>query len=284
MSSHIGALSQPDPGLRVLEVALAMLLGFCALILRGSRWPSFPSLPRPARADPLSVDWSSVRLHRPNIPEAVWVVLGGVMAALFIGGPAAFPAGLMGAVGTYVWLSRQRAKAALREKARLAAQVPPLADLFAAGLAAGLQPAHAAVTVARAFGDGNGKPRKDASEQLDRSKVTGIDLLACRFHDAATAVLAGADPQAAWSALALDEATAPLAAAVIRADRTGAPAAATVGRAARQLREAAADALSAEVRTVGVRATAPLTLCFLPAFVCLGVVPTALGLLPRLRG
>ena len=97
-------------------------------------------------------------------------MLGGVSAALFIGGPAAFPAGLMGAVGTYVWLSRQRAKAALREKARLAAQVPPLADLFAAGLAAGLQPAHAAVTVARAFGDGSGKPRKDASGQLDRSK------------------------------------------------------------------------------------------------------------------
>jgi hypothetical protein len=57
-----------------------------------------------------------------------------------------------------------------------------------------------------------------------------------------------------------------------------------VGRAARQLREAAADALSAEVRTVGVRAAAPLTLCFLPAFICLGVVPTALGLLPRLHG
>ena len=82
----------------------------------------------------------------------------------------------------------------------------------------------------------------------------------------------------------MDEATAPLAAAVIRADRTGAPAANTVGRAARQLREAAADALSAEVRTVGVRATAPLTLCFLPAFICLGVVPTALGLLPHLHG
>lgn len=273
----MSTLNWPDPGLRVLELALAILLGFCALVLRGSRWPSFPSLPRPARADPLCVDWSSVRLHRPNIPEAVWVMLGGVLVALFIGGPAAFPAGLVGAVGTYVWLSRQRTKAALREKARLAAQVPPLADLFAAGLAAGLQPAHAAATVARAF-------RRDTSEQLDRSNVTGIDLLACRFHDAATAALAGADPQAAWSALALDEATAPLAAAVIRADRTGAPAAATVGRAARQLREAAADALSAEVRTVGVRATAPLTLCFLPAFVCLGVVPTALGLLPRLRG
>jgi hypothetical protein len=278
VSIHNNALSWPDPGARVLEIALAMLLGFCALVLRGSRWPTFPSLPRSGRTDPLAIDWTAVHLRRPNVPEAVWVLLGGVGVALFVGGAAAFPAGLIGAVGTYVWLSRQRAKAQLRDKARLAAQVPPLADLFAAGLAAGLQPAHAAVTVAQAFGGSHKKTH------MDRSTLSGIDLLACRFHDAATAVLAGADPQAAWSALALDEATAPLATAVIRADRTGAPAAATVGRAARQLREAAADALSAEVRTVGVRATAPLTLCFLPAFVCLGVVPTALGLLPRLSG
>jgi hypothetical protein len=272
-----GTLHWPDPGLRALEIALALLLGFCALVLRGSRWPSFPSLPRPARADPTTVAWTAVHLRKPNVPELVWVLMGGLATAVIIGGAAAFPAGLFGAAGTYVWLSRQRTKAELREKTRLTAQVPPLADLFAAGLAAGLQPAHAAVTVARAFGNGREK-------RPDRTKLTGIDLLACRFHDAAAAVLAGADSQAAWSALAMDEATAPLAAAVIRADRTGAPAANTVGRAARQLREAAADALSAEVRTVGVRAAAPLTLCFLPAFICLGVVPTALGLLPRLHG
>jgi hypothetical protein len=274
MSTYSGALHwPPDPGLRVLEIALAMVLGFCALVLRGSRWPSFPSLPRAARASPTAVAWTSVRLGRPKVPEAVWALLGGFASAVIIGGAAAVPAGLIGAVGSYVWLSRQRAKEELRKKTRLTAQGPPLADLFAAGLAAGLQPAHAAVTVARAFGSGR-----------DRSTAVGIDLLAYRFHDAATAVLAGTDPQSAWSALAQDDATAPLATAVIRADRTGAPAASTVGRAARQLREAAADALSAEVRAVGVRATAPLAICFLPAFICLGVVPTALGLLPRLHG
>ena len=295
MSTHIGALTWPDPGVRALEVAMALALAFCALVLRGShsRWPLFPSLPQQARADPLAVAWTSVRLHKPNVPEVVWALLGGIAVGLFIGGPAALPAGLIGTIGTFVWLSRRRAQADLREKARLSAQVPPLADLFAAGLAAGLQPAHAALAVAQAFGGDRGRhqyvggrARADPSsepDRPDRSELAGIDLLACRFHDAATAVLAGADPQAAWGALALDEATAPLAAAVIRADRTGAPAAATVGRAARELREAAADALAAEVRTVGVRATAPLTLCFLPAFVFLGVLPTALGLLSRLR-
>ena len=287
MKPHVETLTWPDPGLRALEIVLAIVLVFCAIVLRGSRWPSFPSLPQETRTDPLAVAWTSVRLHRPNVPEAVWALLGGLATGLFIGGPAAVPAGLIGTIGTFVWLSRRRAKSGLRDKVRLSAQVPPLADLFAAGLSAGLQPAQAAVTVAHAFGGdwnvGRSPGGREPSSEPDRSKLTGIDLLACRFHDAATAVLAGADPQSAWSALALEEATAPLAAAVIRAGRTGAPAAATVGRAARELREAAADALAAEVRTVGVRATAPLTLCFLPAFVFLGVLPTALSLLSRIH-
>lgn len=333
MSTYIGTLSWPDPGLRAAELALAVLLGFCALVLRGDRWPTFPSLPKiacpphipsPQRPSSLSrppslrrppivphplslhrppnhpnqfpterttVAWTSLPLHRPTVPDAIRAMLGGIALGYFIGGPAAFPAGLIGTLGTYVWLVRRRAESELRDKTRLSAQVPPLADLFAAGLAAGLAPDEAAVTVARAFGNGmrpfgssmSRKTADDTSARLDRSELTGIDLLACRFHDAGTAVLAGADPQAAWSALAQDESTAPLAAAVIRADRTGAPAASTVARAARELRETAAAALSAEVRAVGVRATAPLALCFLPAFICLGVVPTALGLLPRLR-
>lgn len=281
MSSYLGALPWSEPRFRGLEAALAALLAFCALVLRGGRWPSFPSVPRQARSDPLIVAWTNVRVRKPNVPEAVWALLGGLASALLIGGPAALPAGVFGSIGTLVWLFRRRAKSGLREQARLAAQVPPLADLFAAGLAAGLQPAQAAVTVGMAFAE---EPRFARRAPLDRTRLAGIPLLACRFQDVATALLAGADPQAAWSALAMDEATAPLAAAVIRAGRTGAPAATTVGRAAREMREAAADALAAEVRTVGVKATAPLVLCFLPAFVFLGVVPTAVGLLPHLRG
>jgi pilus assembly protein TadC len=282
MTTQLGPLAWSEPGIRAVEASLAAMLAFCALVLRNGRWPGFPSLPRQARSDPLAVAWTSIRVRRPNMPEVLWAVLGGLAVALFVGGPATLPAGLFGAIGTLVWLSRRRARAGLRDRARLSAQVPPLADLFAAGLAAGLQPAQAAVTVAQAFG--NEAPGFAQGGPADRGRLTGIPLLACRFHDAATAVLAGADPQAAWSALAMDEATAPLAAAMIRAGRTGAPAAATVGRAARELREAAGDALAAEVRTVGVKATGPLVLCFLPAFVLLGVLPTAVGLLPHLRG
>jgi hypothetical protein len=274
-----------------------VLLVFCAVLLRGGRWPSFPSLPRRVRDDPFAVAWSTVRFHRPDLPEAAWALCGGIAVALFIGGSAEVPAGLLGAAGILAWLSRRRMKDVLREQARFAARIPPLADLFAAALAAGLQPAQAALTVARAFSEdapavggargGGVSGRRNASTPgppSPRGQLSGIPLLAARFEDAACAVLAGAPPEAAWSSLAMDQTTAPLAAAVIRAGRTGAPAAETVGRAARELRETAADALSAEVRAVGVRATAPLVACFLPAFVFLGVLPTALGLLPHLRG
>lgn len=290
----------PDPGVRALEAALAVLLVFCAVLLRGGRWPSFPGLPGQARNNRFAVVWSTVQFRRPDVPEAAWALSGGIAVALFVGGPAQLPAGLLGAAGILVWLSRRRMKDVLREQARLAARVPPLADLFAAALAAGLQPAQAALTVARAFsagaaaagaqraGRGYGPGGEQGSAEPEppscRDRLGGIPLLAARFEDAATALLAGAQPEAAWSSLAMDQVTAPLAAAVIRAGRTGAPAAETVGRAARELREAAADALATEVRTVGVRATAPLVVCFLPAFVFLGVLPTALGLLPHLRG
>jgi len=287
----------PTPGGRALEAALAVLLVFCAVLLRGGRWPAFPSLPRRVRDDPFAVPWGAVHLRRPDVPEAAWALCGGIALALFIGGAAELPAGLLGTAGMLAWLSRRRMKDVLREQARLAARIPPLADLFAAALAAGLQPAQAALIVARAFSEDvpvvgaglsrgvRGRPDRPSAETASpRGRLAGIPLLAARFEDAACAALAGAQPEAAWSALAVNEATAPLAAAVIRAGRTGAPAAETVGRAARELRETAADALSAEVRAVGVRATAPLVACFLPAFVFLGVLPTALGLLPHLHG
>jgi pilus assembly protein TadC len=55
-------------------------------------------------------------------------------------------------------------------------------------------------------------------------------------------------------------------------------------RRARELREQAAAAAEALAHRAGVLVLLPLALCFLPAFVCLGVLPTVVGLaVPALR-
>lgn len=82
----------------------------------------------------------------------------------------------------------------------------------------------------------------------------------------------------AWSLLYAHPELAAVARAAVRTSDSGAALAQaweSVGR-----RQRADRRLAAEIRArkVGVRALAPLGLCFLPAFVCLGVVPMVIGL------
>jgi len=57
------------------------------------------------------------------------------------------------------------------------------------------------------------------------------------------------------------------------ASATGAPLAATVSAVADDARERARWDAEASARRAGVRAVGPLAVCFLPAFLLLGVVP-----------
>ncbi|MFD0891079.1 type II secretion system F family protein, partial [Streptosporangium algeriense] len=59
---------------------------------------------------------------------------------------------------------------------------------------------------------------------------------------------------------------------------SGAPVADILTRLADDARQEARSAASAAALRVGVQAVAPLGLCFLPAFVCLGIVPVVAGL------
>ncbi|WP_324278641.1 hypothetical protein [Blastococcus brunescens] len=65
---------------------------------------------------------------------------------------------------------------------------------------------------------------------------------------------------------------------------SGAAAAPALRALAADGRSAARSATEAAVRRAGVWVLAPLGLCFLPAFVCLGVVPLVLGLAGDLLG
>ncbi len=51
---------------------------------------------------------------------------------------------------------------------------------------------------------------------------------------------------------------------------------------AAQARQASADAAETRSQRAGVLIVGPLALCFLPAFLCLGVIPVVVGLATRL--
>jgi pilus assembly protein TadC len=108
-----------------------------------------------------------------------------------------------------------------------------------------------------------------APPELARILTRAADLLAL-----------GADPASAWSDAthhAGGEAEALLRLAR-RSASSGAALAQGVAELATQARDGAADAARAAAERASVLIAGPLGLCYLPAFVCLGIVPVVAGL------
>ncbi|MET0233920.1 MAG: type II secretion system F family protein [Kibdelosporangium sp.] len=88
----------------------------------------------------------------------------------------------------------------------------------------------------------------------------------------------GADATTAWQPVANVPETAPLARGARRTARSGTELAVVAGALAAEVRVEASDACEVRAQRAGVLIAGPLGLCFLPAFVCLGVVPVLAGL------
>lgn len=160
--------------------------------------------------------------------------------------------GLVAAMASVLWLSRQRSAAAARRVAEaVAAELPSAADLLATCLSSGAAPVDALQTVAEA--------------------TSGP--LADRLRLVAGALRLGADATDAWGPVSRSDPLAPLARAFIRSDTTGASIAETVTAVADDQRRVARWAAEAAARRAGVLAVGPLAVCFLPAFILIGVVP-----------
>jgi Flp pilus assembly protein TadB len=129
-------------------------------------------------------------------------------------------------------------------------------DLLAACLRAGL-PVPTAVTAVAG----------ELPETAARALRASADLLAL-----------GADPHTAWAPATSCADTAALARGARRAAQSGTALADQVTDLAASVRANAADAAEATAQRAGVLITVPLGLCFLPAFVCLGLVPVIAGL------
>lgn len=169
-------------------------------------------------------------------------------------------AGAVAAAAAYRWLPRPLSAAARRavaEEERLLRQVPLTAELLAACLGSASAPGRAAAAVAA----GVDSPMRD------------------RLTAAAAQLALGAPPEVCWEQLGSSSPVlAPLARCLIRTSRSGTPPMAALSSLAQTQRAAAARAAHARVRRAGVLATAPLGLCFLPAFVLIGVAPVVMGL------
>lgn len=93
----------------------------------------------------------------------------------------------------------------------------------------------------------------------------------------------GADPDEGWAPVLRCPATAEFARAARRAARSGTTLAEAAADLAQEIRAVASDRAEARAQRAGVLIAGPLGFCFLPAFVCLGVVPVVLGLAGRLN-
>lgn len=99
---------------------------------------------------------------------------------------------------------------------------------------------------------------------------------------AADLLMLGADPDDAWRSP--DEGCAALARLARRSATSGSALAAGVAQLAEQSRQDVTNDAMAAAERAGVLIAGPLGLCFLPAFVCLGIVPVVSGLAAEIFG
>ncbi len=180
------------------------------------------------------------------VPAASLVVLGpvpGVVVAL-VATPAA-----RAAVATRVSAGERR------RRERAARQLPAALDLLVAVLASG-RPVVVALDV---VGDAVPAPLQQ------------------ELRDVVGRLRSGADAAAVWDVLLGHPTLGGLARAFRRAEQSGAPVAAVLAATAADTRRDAAARSRERARAVAVRTAAPLGLCFLPAFLLVGIVPSLLG-------
>lgn len=135
-------------------------------------------------------------------------------------------------------------------------------DLLAACLRSGLPTASAAGAVA-----------EQAPEPLAEALRRAANLLAL-----------GAEPDIAWQQTGTHADTEALSRIARRSARSGSALADGLAELAAEHRSTVEDRGAAAAERAGVLISGPLGLCFLPAFLCLGIVPVVIGLAGRVLG
>lgn len=173
------------------------------------------------------------------------VVFGGVMGALTGAGVAV----------VIVVVTRRHGQRDERvTDLALTRQAPVVAELLGAIVGAGVSIVYAVDAVASAVSS-------PANEHLGAVHA---------------ALQLGASPQEAWSRV--PPPLQPIARAIRRSQESGAPLSYVLDATVEDLRREHRSAVQAAARAAGVRVVAPLALCFLPAYLLIGVVPIVASL------
>ncbi|MFP5020897.1 type II secretion system F family protein [Pseudonocardia phyllosphaerae] len=189
----------------------------------------------------------------PRVAVLALLVPAGAALGWVVGGGTGTVLGALAGAGAAIALHRASAP---RPRAAGAGDLAAAWDLLATCLTAGLTVPDAVSAAAR---------RLPGSAGHALRRISGLLAL-------------GADPGQAWATASGDADLAGFARATGRSAGTGA----ALGRAARaeaaRLRSELTDRAEEHAQRAAVRITAPLGLCFLPAFLVLGIVPVVIGL------
>ncbi len=210
-------------------------------------------IPAPARSVVRVVDQPSpTRDLRRLAPAAS--ALAAIGAFVLVGGVLGIAFALVALIVIPKVLSEIERRQKSAQLAHLARQVPQIADILAAALAAGVPIPGATKAVGAAVAE----PARTALTSIARAQELG------------------ADPVETWRTA--PEPLRPIGHALARTQRTGASVSDVLHGLAEDARRQQRTLVEVAARTAGVQAVAPLAACFLPAFLLLGVVPVVVTL------
>ncbi len=241
-----------------LCVAMAILVG-----AQSSDWGRLSSL-RPARKLPQPFWLQPIPGAMPTKTRAL-VASGAGLATLLVPVPAGWwtlPVAALSAGAVFVALGRFERASVKARRERLRDQLPDACDLLSEALSAGV-PMHRAVQLVA------GLSPPETAEVLD-GVIAQVDV--------------GVSMRSAWQLLGDDPVWGRVAQAVARTIMTGAGLGEIVSQLGEEQRAQRQQTRIERARATGVRAVLPVTVCFLPAFLLVGVVPTLASTLQKLLG
>lgn len=218
--------------------------------------------PAAKRLRTLAVAGRAPRVRLGAVARPGAALLAGLGMGMSVGGGGGLVIGVLAAAAVHRLLGRLESAAHRASREQRAAALPVALDLLAICLRAGNPLVLAVETVADAL------PGPLAADLTAAARLQWL----------------GADPVVAWAEHEQDPVLAPVVRLIRRSAGSGSRLAAAFERLADERRAAETTAGERRAGRAAVLATIPLGLCYLPAFVCLGVIPLALSLMDVATG